>query len=217
LRRAYDRVVAISRSGTTTEVVRLLERVPSARTVAVVADAASPVAELAGAVVELAFADERSVVQTRFATSALALLRAHLGDDVDVLAEQAEDALLAGLPVPVERFRHFVFLGTGSSVGIAAEAALKLREAAGAWTESYPVMEYRHGPLSVAGAETLVWMLAPADGLPGEVRRVGATVVEATRDPLAELVLVHRTALALADARGLDPDAPRHLSRSVVL
>ena len=27
------------------------------------------------------------------------------------------------------------------------EAALKIREAAGAWTESYPAMEYRHGPI----------------------------------------------------------------------
>jgi fructoselysine-6-P-deglycase FrlB-like protein len=78
-------------------------------------------------------------------------------------------------------------------------------------------MEYRHGPISVAGERTLVWMLAEADGLAGEIGATGATVVQAARDPLAELVLVHRAALALAEARRLDPDAPRHLSRSVVL
>src|SRR4051794_7035818 len=119
LGRRYDRVLAISRSGTTTEVVRLLDRLGSAATVAVVADADSPVGRLAGAAVPLPFADEPSVVQPRFAPSALALLRAGLGDDVEALAAQAEDALAAELP-PVERFRHFVFLGTGASVGLAA-------------------------------------------------------------------------------------------------
>jgi fructoselysine-6-P-deglycase FrlB-like protein len=215
--RSYDVVLVISRSGTTTEVVRLLERLRGTHTVALVADAASPVGRLADAVVALPFADERSVVQTRFATSALALLRAQLGDDVEALAVEADDALAAELPARVERFEHFVFLGAGPSAGLAEEAALKLREAAGAWTESYPAMEYRHGPISVAGERTLVWMLAEADGLVGEIGATGATVVHAARDPLAELVLVHRAALALAEARRLDPDAPRHLSRSVVL
>jgi fructoselysine-6-P-deglycase FrlB-like protein len=36
-------------------------------------------------------------------------------------------------------------------------------------------------------------------------------------DPLAELVRAQRLAIAIAAARGLDPDAPRHLTRSVVL
>jgi len=36
-------------------------------------------------------------------------------------------------------------------------------------------------------------------------------------DPMAELVRVHRLAAAAARARGLDPDRPRNLSRSVIL
>jgi fructoselysine-6-P-deglycase FrlB-like protein len=222
--RPYDAILAISRSGTTTEVVRALERLRGRPTVAVVADAGSPVAALAGAAVALAFADEESVVQTRFATTALALLRAHLGEDVEALAVQAEAALAAPLPARLEASRHFVFLGTGPAVGLAAEAALKLREAAGAWCEAYPAMEYRHGPLSAAGVETLVWMLgsggpfaAEIAALPAEIEATGATVVTSARDPLAELVVIQRAAIALALARGLDPDAPRHLQRSVVL
>jgi len=218
--RRYDALVAVSRSGTTTEVVRLLEHGTGAqRTLAVVADADSPVAALADEAVDLPFADEESVVQTRFATSALALLRAHLGDDVERLAAQAQDARDAPLPAPVEAFEHFVFLGTGAAVGIAAEAALKLREAAGAFTESYPAMEYRHGPISVAGPRTLAWVLGALtdDGLADEVRATGATVVTSDRDALAELVAAQRAAVAVALARGLDPDAPRHLTRSVVL
>ena len=48
-------------------------------TLAITAVPDSPVAQAAGAAVALPFADERSVVQTRFATTALVLLRAHLG------------------------------------------------------------------------------------------------------------------------------------------
>jgi fructoselysine-6-P-deglycase FrlB-like protein len=49
------------------------------------------------------------------------------------------------------------------------------------------------------------------------VERVGATVVDAGPDPLAELVRVQRAAVALAELRGLDPDTPRNLTRSVIL
>jgi fructoselysine-6-P-deglycase FrlB-like protein len=42
-------------------------------------------------------------------------------------------------------------------------------------------------------------------------------VLAPTLDPLASLVLAQRTAVALAAARGLDPDRPRHLTRSIVL
>jgi fructoselysine-6-P-deglycase FrlB-like protein len=218
--RAYDVLIAVSRSGTTTEVVRLLERGTAARrTLAIVADEGSPVAALADDAIALPFADEESVVQTRFATSVVALLRAHLGDDVEALAAQAQDALDAPLPDAVERFEHFVFLGAGAAAGLAAEAALKLREAAGAFTEAYPALEYRHGPISVAGPRTLAWVLGALDDpdLAGQVRATGATVAGSERDALAELVRVQRAALALAHARGLDPDAPRHLTRSVVL
>ncbi|MGH2636587.1 MAG: sugar isomerase, partial [Actinomycetota bacterium] len=50
-----------------------------------------------------------------------------------------------------------------------------------------------------------------------DVRRTSATVVARDRDPMAELVGIQRLAVALAEAKGLDPDRPRHLTRSVVL
>src|SRR5689334_23385648 len=94
--------------------------------------------------IALEFADEESVVQTRFATSALALLRAHVGESLDGAAADAETALAAPLPVAPAGVAQWVFLGRGWTVGLAAEAALKLREAAQAWTEHYPALEYRH-------------------------------------------------------------------------
>jgi len=219
LDRRYDCLLAISRSGTTTEVRRLLQAVPEGTvTVAISAVAGTPVVRAATRSIVLDFADERSVVQTRFATTALALLRSHVGDDMGTVVREAEAALGADLPIDPGSFDHFVFLGRGWTVGLANEAALKMREASGAWAESYPAMEFRHGPISVAGTRSVVWTLGKVDrGLLEEAAATGATVVANGLDPMAELVLVQRTAVALAEARGLDPDRPRHLTRSVVL
>jgi fructoselysine-6-P-deglycase FrlB-like protein len=218
--RRYDDVLAISRSGTTTEVLRLLQspELRTTRRTVVSAVEASPVVAAADAALVLDFADERSVVQTRFATTALAVLRVSLGEDIEPIAAEAAAAIEEGLPVDPTRFDHFVFLGEGWSTGLANEAALKIREAAGAWSESYPAMEYRHGPISVAGPSSLVWALGDVDaGVLDDAARTGATVVARRADPMAELVRIQRAAVAVADARGLDPDHPRHLSRSVVL
>ena len=93
-----------------------------------------------------------------------------------------------------------------------------MREASQSWTESYPAMEYRHGPISIAAPGRVTWMLGPAPkGLGAEVTEAGALFVQHGGDPLADLVLIQRVALERALARGLDPDTPRHLTRSVVL
>jgi fructoselysine-6-P-deglycase FrlB-like protein len=217
--RRYDRILVLSRSGTTTEILDLLAAVGDAvPTVAITADAGTPVAAAAGAVIELDFADEVSVVQTRFATSELALLRAHLGEDLAPVAEAARRALAAPLPVQLTGARQFTFLGTGWTCGLASEAALKLREAAGMWTEAYPAMEYRHGPIAVTGPDSVVWLFGPApDGLTAEIAAAGGLAWQGEQDPMAELVRVHQLAAAAARARGLDPDQPRNLTRSVIL
>lgn len=218
--RRYDAVVAISRSGTTTEVVRALDALPEGvPSLAVTAVPGTPVAEAAKDAIVLDFADERSVVQTRFATCALAMFRAHLGENLAPVASDGEKALAAEYPVDVADFDHYVFLGRGWCAGLANEAALKFREAAAAWTEAYPAMEYRHGPISVATERTIVWAFGEVESeLLAQAAETGATVVSNDAiDPMAELIVVQRTAVALAEHRGLDPDHPRHLTRSVVL
>jgi fructoselysine-6-P-deglycase FrlB-like protein len=217
--RRYDRVVALSRSGTTTEILDLLARVGgSAATLAITAAADSPVAAAAGAVISLDFADEQSVVQTRFATTELALLRAHLGEDIGPAAAAARQLLDVPLPETLTGAGQFTFLGTGWTCGLASEAALKLKEAAGMWTEAYPAMEFRHGPIAVTGPGSIVWLLGPAPaGLTDEIAAAGGLARQAAGDPMAELVLVQRLAAAAARDRGLDPDRPRNLSRSVIL
>lgn len=215
--RRYDRVVTISRSGTTTEIVDLLRTLDGQETVLVTAVPGSPATHAARHVVALPFADERSVVQTRFATTTLALLRAALGDDVDALAVQAEAALAEPIDDLLDA-EQVTFVGRGPAVGLTAEAALKTREAAQFWAESYPAMDYRHGPIAIAQPGRLVWSLGPApEGLADEVTATGARFVQHDLDPMAGLVVVHRFAVALAERRGLDPDNPRSLTRSVIL
>jgi glucosamine--fructose-6-phosphate aminotransferase (isomerizing) len=217
--RDYDAVVALTRSGTTTEVLQALDEVPKdVRRVAVTGVADSPVVRRADEVLLLEDADETSVVQTRFPTTLLLLARAAFGEDVGHLPDQCAQALAQPLPVDVSSFDHFVYLGRGWTRGLAQEAALKIREAAQAWAESYPLLDYRHGPLAVAGPRSLVWVVGPGDDdLAEDVRRTGATVVGSRHDPLVELTTLQRLAVAVAERRGLDPDAPRHLTRSVVL
>ncbi len=217
--RPYDRVVVISRSGTTSECLEALAQVPEGtRTAAIVGVAGTPVAEAADEVLVLDFADEESVVQTRFPTTVLAVARQAFGEDLTGLVAQAERALAAPLPVDPGAFGHFVFLGRSWTYGLAQEAALKIREAAQAWSESYPALDYRHGPVAVATDASLVLLLGADDpALADDVRRTGATVVHLDVDPLVQLVQCQRLAVALATHRGLDADTPRHLTRSVVL
>ncbi|WP_327243838.1 SIS domain-containing protein [Streptomyces sp. NBC_01320] len=217
--RSYDRVVALTRSGTTTEVLELLDRLRGVtRTVAITADPNTPVMTSADDVVVLDFADEQSVVQTRFATTLLTLLRAHLGLHTDAVVRDAETALAEPLPEGLLECTQFTFLGRGWTVGLANEAALKMKEASLSWTESYPAMEYRHGPISIATTGTATWVFGPApEGLEEQVTSTGARWVASGLDPLAELVRVQRLAIARAEAAGIDPDSPRHLTRSVVL
>ncbi|MGY5006906.1 SIS domain-containing protein [Streptomyces sp. 900105755] len=217
--RSYDRVLALTRSGTTTEVLDLLGELKGCtRTAAITADPGAPVTGAADDLVVLDFADERSVVQTRFATSAFTLLRAHLGLHTDAVAADARTALSTPLPPELVECGQFTFLGRGWTVGLASEAGLKMREASLSWTEAYPAMEYRHGPISITTRATATWMFGPAPaGLAQQVAATGGLWIQGALDPLAELVRAQRLAVAVAAARGLDPDRPRHLTRSVIL
>ncbi|MGA5299615.1 SIS domain-containing protein [Nucisporomicrobium flavum] len=217
--RVYDRILAISRSGTTTEVVQALRALPPTTPVtAVLGELGTPVGAAATDILDLSYADERSVVQTRFPTTLLTLLRTHLGataGQVETLIGQARDAL--DEPITTAQPRQLVVLGTGWAAALAEEAALKCRESAGMWAEAYATGEYRHGPISVAAPGTLVWALTPLTPIQAEaIQATGATVRQAARDPQAELVAVQRHAVAWAAASGRDADVPVHLTRSVV-
>lgn len=215
--RTYDRILTISRSGTTTEIVELLSHtsVPSTLITAV---GQGPAAAHADHEIVLSFADEKSVVQTRFASTALLLLRTSLGVDAAGAIADAATALETEIPASWVQADQISFLGTGWTVGLAHEAALKLRESSQSWTESYPAMEYRHGPIAIAQPGRLTWCFGEVpEGMAEQVAATGAELVTSDLDPLAHLVILHRLAVERATARGLDADTPRSLTRAVIL
>lgn len=217
--RGYEAIVALTRSGTTTEVLELTERVKG-RTpvVAVLGDDTSPLVDLADTVIAMPFADEKSVVQTRFATTALALFRASLGEDLATAIADAAAVLASSDDSILGEAEQYSFLGLGWTIGLAHEAALKMRESSQSWTESYSAMEYRHGPLAIAAPGRITWQFGTApEGLAAQVEATGARFVQHDIDPLADLVRLHRVALDRAVGRGLNPDEPRNLTRSVIL
>jgi fructoselysine-6-P-deglycase FrlB-like protein len=217
--RGYDAIVAITRSGTTTEVLELLEGVRGRiRTVGLVGDASSPLVDLVDDVVKFSFADEESVVQTRFATTALAFLRVSLGEDITSAIAAGREAVAAELAEELVTAEQYSFLGSGWTVGLAHEAALKMREAAQSWAESYPAKEYRHGPIAIAAPGRVTWMFGkPPEGLFADIAATGAHFENRPVDAMADLIRAQRVALARARRAGLDPDQPRNLTRSVIL
>lgn len=227
LNRGYDRVVAITRSGTTTEILTAIDRYRqtggTAPVTVITATRGTP-AQDKGDAITLAEFDEASVVQTRFATSVLALLRAHLGEDLTEPIAQARKFLARPAPdierslAGVRAAGQVTFVGMGLGAALAEEAALKLREATRSWAEAYPATEYRHGPISIAQPGRAVWALGPlVPGFERDVAATGAHLEHRDADPMAELVRVHLLCLLRAAGLGLDPATPRNLTRAVIL
>lgn len=214
--RPYDRIVVICRSGTTTEVIKLMNRI-SVPSVVITGVADSPVTKLATNTILLDYADEESVLQTRYATSVLGLLRLSLGADLNQLADEAEISLASDLG-SIPDSEQITFLGEGWTIGLAQEGALKTREAAQFWAEAYPALDYRHGPIAIAEKGRTVWVFGAIDAqLQNDIRATGAYLEMSDLDPMVHLIRAQRVAIAIAQKKGLNPDAPRGLSRSVIL
>jgi fructoselysine-6-P-deglycase FrlB-like protein len=217
--RSYDHMVFVSRTGTTTEVLEALRGIPAGvRTTSITAEPSAPLAQETQNVALLDFADEGSVVSSRFISSAIVLVRAYLGEDLSGLPAAAAAEVARPLPAELAGRSEFTFLGRGWAAFVADEAALKLREASRTWAESYPALEYRHGPISVSDQNTVTWAIGDVpESLLADAARTGATVIAHGGDPLGGLIGAQRLAVMLAARKGIDPDQPRALSRSVIL
>ncbi|HZP18304.1 MAG TPA: SIS domain-containing protein [Terriglobales bacterium] len=255
--------VLISRSGKTSEVVKAAEFFRSRKipTVGISCAPGQPLEQAASASIVLPPADEQSMVMTRSVTSmllALLHLAAKLARNTATLemlhklprpAEQA----FAGLP---ERIRHFVWrnlfedyvcLGQGVFYGLACESSLKLTEMSCSYGQAFHTLEFRHGPKSIVGPETLVLFLLSEAGYQAEVevleeiKDLGATTAaispngepraRAAADLFVELSLdlpqlvcapayvfvAQLLGLYTGLKKGLDPDSPRNLTRVVML
>jgi glutamine---fructose-6-phosphate transaminase (isomerizing) len=244
--------VGISQSGRTPEIRTVLDSYgrAGARTLAITNDPDSPLARSADCALALAAGDEEAVPATKTFTAqlaALALVAEALGPvpwtDSDWHRVPAAVEELLGDLRPAERAAaqldradELVALGRGYLMPIALEAALKLREAARLRAEGWSAADFRHGPVTVAGAGLPVLAVSAAgpaaadvDELAGELSANGATVLRLADDPNADLpyagdlpeplralpaaVRAQQLALAVARRRGLDPDSPPGLRK----
>jgi glucosamine--fructose-6-phosphate aminotransferase (isomerizing) len=198
-------LVAISRSGTTTETLWALERFrqkTKGPVIVITCDPDSPLAKGADFVLASPDAREQSVAQTRSFTSMLLLaqcLAATLARDVgkveqlnrlphllEAMVERSgELPRQVGEALDIERI---FFLGGGPLYGLANEAMLKTKEISLTNSEAYHPMEFRHGPMSMVDEQTLVVELISDTGRVEEVRvlqdmqRLGAHTLSLVED-----------------------------------
>jgi len=219
--------IAISRTGQTTELIDAMARAHAAGApiLLVVGEEGSPAARYADALLPLEFAAEQNVIQTRFVVASVEALRSLAAgeNEASVDLPSAIARALDGFdPTPLARFDHVVFLGRGAGQGLARAAAVNLQETALLAPEAHHTLDYRHGPISAADGDTLVWCLdAPGDAASAavldDVRKTCATVFGLMDEPLAALAQVQLYSLHKAQARGIDPTTPRNLSRAIIL
>lgn len=166
-------LVAISRSGSTTETVRAVEGFQSldgGTVLALTNYPNQPLVEMADLALVVEKGQEQSVAQTRSFSSllviatALALIAAgrqnelgHLRRLPDVgerlLKEYDPVARQWGENLTLDRF---YFLGSGFRYGLACEANLKMKEMTLTHTEPFHFLEFRHGPKSMITETTAV-------------------------------------------------------------
>ena len=164
-------LVAVSRSGTTTETLRAVESFKERSRGKVLTLSCYPESDLPGlGHLNLVFesGQERSVAQTRafsvlyLATVALAALRA--GRDLgplsrlpeagrELLGSYAKLARGLGADAGLDRF---YFLGSGPRYGLACELSLKMKEMSLSHSEPFHFLEFRHGPKSMVTETTLM-------------------------------------------------------------
>ena len=172
-RSGAQQAVLVSRSGETTEVLRVAEILranPAILTMGVTCGANSRLEKLCQHTLKLTWADEKSTVMTRSFTSML-LAFEKLGA---ALAGRTEwIAKLDSLPEKVQpwlnanaakirtfgvkrRFADLVFLGQGAHYWLAQEATLKVTEMSSSYAQAYYTLEFRHGPRAIASRDTLI-------------------------------------------------------------
>lgn len=242
--RSGAHVVALSRSGETTETVAAAAASRAAG-LTVTAVTCERDGALAGQADHLAFAPthpDEGIVMTSSASLMLLLGLRMAGVSATAAVTEEAQALARLLDSKLGQLlpgrNHFVYLGGGALYGICLEASLKLQEMSQSFTQAYHPLEYRHGPVSLLDERTLVIMLYdPATFeeealLVEELREKGARVIgfggpgdvclpvavsdNALRG-LACLPALQLLGERVAQARNIDTVTPRHLTKVVKL
>jgi glucosamine--fructose-6-phosphate aminotransferase (isomerizing) len=243
--------LAISQSGQSPDLLAAAANAKSggACVIALCNSMDSPLVQLADHAIALCAGVETSVAATKSYIASLSaivhLLSSWTSDHtlMDALLQapdQLERAWLLewdGAVSTLQRAVNLYVVGRGFGLGIAQEAALKLKETCGLHAEAFSAAEVKHGPMALVGAGFPVLMLSQDDesrtgieelardfiGRGAAVLVAGAQVAQAIvlptlpAHPVIEPILLiqsfYRMVNALAIARGFNPDAPPHLNK----
>ena len=242
--------LVISQSGASPDLVAATEAAKRAGAfvLAIVNDTASPCARTAHEVLPLHAGPERSVAATKTfiaSLSAIVGLVAHWADDRALIAalEQTPEQLKRAwgcdwaAALPLARAPNLYVVARGLGLGVAGEAALKLKETCGIHAEAFSAAELRHGPLALVkpGFHALAFAQSDEAGagvaqsaadmaarganvfIAGSEAKGATTLPTLPAHPAIEPMLFiqsfYRLALDLARARGADPDRPPHLDK----
>ena len=250
-RAAHMLCLAISQSGRSPDLVAALEsaRAGGATTVALVNAPDSPLAEAADYRLPLGAGAEVSVAATKSFIASLSMLASLVAawaedealgralDQAPDLLARAWEADWSPLVDRLERVRGLYVVGRGLGLGVAQEAALKLKETCGLHAEALSAAELRHGPLALVGPDFPLLVFRQSDetasSIDGLVRDAaafgadvlvaggapsGATPLAATAhhpavEPMRQIASFYRAAVRLSTVRGFDPDRPPHLAK----
>ena len=184
LDRGYDRLLAITRSGTTTEVARpaAAARPGLLPATVVTSSPGTPVLDLAAPILTPEVDEQlRGADPVRDDDAGDAALAPGRGPRPGGRAGPGGARRRRGLARPGRRPpTRSPSSGAGWTTGIAQEAALKLRESAQLWTEAYSMMEYRHGPVSISAPGRVVWAFGElVDGFADDIAVTGADLLHA--------------------------------------
>jgi glucosamine 6-phosphate synthetase-like amidotransferase/phosphosugar isomerase protein len=176
----------------------------------------SPLATVCEEVVVATPELERSYCHTASYTCAVAALAALRGEDVSGLADAVE-AELAAEPLAVSAHERWLVAGAGRDWPTVLEATLKLREGAFVAAEPHHTEQLLHGDLAAVDESVRCFVLEGegraaerAHGAAAALRELGCDVeLVPTRHPVVDIVRFQLLALALADARGVNPDRIR--------
>ena len=164
-------------------------------------------------------------------------LQAALGNLPEQLKEACQHDWQAAIDV-LKNAERIMVVGRGLGLPVAQEAALKFKETCAIQAEAFSSAEIKHGPMALIDDGYPLLVFAPRGpeqasvlALAEEMRERGAKVLLAAPidvasrdltistadhevlDPLLAIQSFYIMAAKLSEARGLNPDAPRHLSK----
>jgi glutamine---fructose-6-phosphate transaminase (isomerizing) len=165
-------LVAISRSGTTTETVKAVEKFKANNRgdVVVISNYDEELSKLADVNIVITKGQEESVAQTRsfasmyVAAAGFAARMACRNDLLDCMSSLPEtgDRIIHDFEPTARQigenlnFDRFYFLGSGIQYGLACEVNLKMKEMTLTHSEPFHFLEFRHGPMSMVNNKAVV-------------------------------------------------------------